>query len=94
MHVPHVLPASLHVMVDGVRGHRADLHQAVVLNEDRIARQIAVYYRRNAAMEITDTYKCILNIHLTCAVRGRAVSEAVPERGEYLGAPSLPGLQR
>lgn len=50
MHIPHVLPAGLDVMVDGVGRHGANLHEPVVLDEDGVARQVAVDDRRHAAM--------------------------------------------
>ena len=39
-----VLPESLHILVDCVRRHAANLHQSVVLDEDCVAGQIAVDY--------------------------------------------------
>ena len=40
--VLNVLPESLHILVDCVRRHAANLHQSVVLDEDCVAGQIAV----------------------------------------------------
>ena len=42
MEVLNVLPEGLHILVDGVGRHAADLHQSVVLDEDGVAGQIAV----------------------------------------------------
>lgn len=53
MHVFHIFTASLDVMVDGVRGHGANLHQPVVLNEDSVACQVSMNDRWCTAVEIT-----------------------------------------
>ena len=42
MEVLDVLPEGLHILVDGVGRHAADLHQAVMLDEDCVAGQITV----------------------------------------------------
>ena len=42
--VLNVLPESLHILVDCVRRHAANLHQSVVLDEDCVAGQITVDY--------------------------------------------------
>lgn len=52
MHIPHVLAAGLDVVVDGVGRDGADLHEPVVLDEDGVARQVAVDDRRHASMEV------------------------------------------
>ena len=44
MEVLNVLPEGLHILVDGVRRHAANLHQSVVLDEDCVAGQITVDY--------------------------------------------------
>ena len=40
--VLNILPKSLHILVDCVRRHTANLDQSVVLDEDGVAGQIAV----------------------------------------------------
>lgn len=52
VHIPHVLAAGLDVVVDGVRRHGADLDEAVVLNEDRVAGEVAVDDGRLAAVKV------------------------------------------
>ena len=42
--VLNVLPESLHILVDCVRRHAANLHQSVVLDEDCVAGQVTVDY--------------------------------------------------
>lgn len=67
MHVAHVLAARLHVVVDGVGSHGADLHEAVVLDEDGVAREVAVHDGRHAAVQVaTNTTYQILNINDLC----------------------------
>lgn len=48
MQVSDVVPASLDVLVNDVRSDGADLDQAVVLDENRVASQVAVDDRRRA----------------------------------------------
>lgn len=52
MHVAHVLAAGLDVVVDGVRRHGADLHEPVVLDEDRVAGQVPVHDGRHASVQV------------------------------------------
>ena len=40
--VLNILPESLHILVDCIRRHAANLDQSVVLDEDGVAGQIAV----------------------------------------------------
>lgn len=52
MHVAHVLAARLHVMMNGVRRHTADLHQTIVLDKDRITGEVPVDDGRRTGMQI------------------------------------------
>lgn len=64
MHIPHVLAAGLDVVVDGVGRDGADLHEPVVLDEDGVARQVAVDDRRHASMEVAgDDISIEINKH-------------------------------
>lgn len=53
MHIAHVLAARLDVVVNGVGRHTADLHQAIVLDEDRITGEVSVDDGRRTGMQIT-----------------------------------------
>lgn len=53
MHIPHIVAAGFDMVVDGVGRHGADLDEPVVLDEDRVARQVAVNYGRHAAVQVT-----------------------------------------
>lgn len=69
MHVPHGLATRLHVVVDGVRRDGADFHQAVVLDEDRVAREVPMHDGRHAAVEVAIIviYKLLATIEFTSA---------------------------
>lgn len=54
VHIPHVLAAGLDVMMDGVGRHGADLHEAVVLYEDGVAREVPVNDGRHAAVKVAN----------------------------------------
>lgn len=44
VHIANVLAARFDVMMDGVGRDRADLHEPIVLDEDRVAGEVAVDY--------------------------------------------------
>lgn len=52
VHIAHVVMTGLDVVVDSVGRYGADLHQSIVLDEDRVARQVAVHDGRHAAVEV------------------------------------------
>lgn len=54
VHVLHIFAAGLDVVVNCVGRYRADLHQAVMLDENGVAGQVSVDDRRNTAVEITE----------------------------------------
>lgn len=61
VHVSHVLAAGLDVVVDGVGRHGADLDQAVVLDEDSVAGEVAMHDGRHAPVEVAGEVTVIIS---------------------------------
>lgn len=52
--VPNVVAARLHMMMYGVGRDGADLHESVVLDEDRVTGEVAVHYCRRTFVKIAE----------------------------------------
>lgn len=68
MHVPHVVPTRLDVVMDGVGRDGADLDQPVVLDEDRVARQVAVHYGWHAAVQVAGERRKLIRMIRKCQI--------------------------
>ena len=88
MEVLDVLPTGLDVLVDDVRGNGANLDQAVVLDENRLAGQISVRdRRRDSLVEVTAEKRPRIR------PMSRGILElGLPEGVQDLRAPPPPGL--
>lgn len=57
MHIPHILATGLDVVMNGVGRYGANLHQAVVLDEDRVTRKVTMHDGWHAAVKIAEAKK-------------------------------------
>lgn len=60
VHIANILAARFDVMMYGVGGDGADLHEPIVLDEDRVAGEVAVDYWWHAAVEVTVDSRSLL----------------------------------